>query len=135
MLKYFLCIHFALTIFLMVLIFVPLGFSQVDLAQEAYAIFERNCLNCHGEHGAFTEAIVIEHSSLIETRSVVPRNPGASSVYQRLIEKRVEKRMPLGQPALSPAAIDTIRHWISGGCAELGITATDICVHSTQLDA
>ena len=115
MLKYFLCIHCALTIFLMVLIFVPLGFSQVNLAQEAYAIFEQNCLNCHGEHGAFTEAIVIEHSSLIETGSVVPRNPGASELFQRLIDKRPERRMPLGQPALSPAAIDTIRRWILAG--------------------
>lgn len=84
MLKYFLCIHCALTIFLMVLIFVPLGFSQVNLDQEAYAIFEQNCLNCHGEHGAFTEAIVIDHTALIETRSVVPRNPDASSVYAPL---------------------------------------------------
>ena len=77
MLKYFICVHIALTIFLMALIFVPLGFSQVDLAQEAYAIFEQNCLNCHGEHGAFTEAIVIEHPSLIETRSVVSEEPGS----------------------------------------------------------
>ena len=111
MLKYF----FAFTIFLMVLIFVPLGFPQVNLAQQAYVIFEQNCLNCHGEHGAFTEAIVIEHSSLLETRSVVPRNPGASELFQRLIDKRPERRMPLGQPSLSPAAIDTIRRWILAG--------------------
>ena len=89
--------------------------AQENLAQEAYAIFEQNCLNCHGEHGAFTEAIVIEHSSLIETGSVVPRNPGASELFQRLIDKRLERRMPLGQPALSPATIDTIRRWILAG--------------------
>ena len=46
MLKYFLRVHFAFIIFLMVLIFAPLGFSQVDLAQQAYAIFEQSCLNC-----------------------------------------------------------------------------------------
>ena len=28
--------------------------AQQDIAQEAYLIFQQNCLNCHGEHGAFT---------------------------------------------------------------------------------
>ncbi len=99
----------------MVLTFVSLGFSQDDLAQQAYAIFEQNCLNCHGEYGAFTEAIIIEYSALIETGSVVPRRPGASELYQRLIEKRLERRMPLRQPPLTPAAVDTIRRWILAG--------------------
>ena len=106
------------TIFLMVLVFVSLGFTQDDLAQQAYAIFERNCLNCHGEHGAFTEEIIIEHTALIETGAVVPRRPGASELYKRLIEKRIEKRMPLGQPPLSPAAINTIRRWIQAGAPD-----------------
>ena len=102
----------------MVLTFVSLGFSQDDLAQQAYAIFERNCLNCHGEHGAYTEEIIIEHTTLIETGAVVPRRPGVSELYKRLIEKRVEKRMPLGQPPLSPAAINTIRRWIQAGAPD-----------------
>ena len=46
---------------------------------------------------------------------VVPREPGASELYQRLIEKRLERRMPRGQPPLTPAAIDTIRRWILAG--------------------
>ena len=89
--------------------------AQQNIAQQAYGIFEQNCLNCHGEHGAFTEAIIIEHTALIETGAVVPRKPGASELYQRLIEKRVERRMPLGQPPLTPAAVGTIRRWIQAG--------------------
>ena len=110
------CIIFSL---LVVSALVVLGFGTADaqqnLAQQAYGIFEQNCLNCHGEHGAFTEEIIIEHTALIETGVVVPKRPGASALYQRLIEKRVEKRMPLGQPPLTPAAIDTIRRWILAG--------------------
>ena len=126
MLKHFICVHFALTTFLMVLIFVPLGFSQVDLAQQAYAIFEQSCLNCHGEHGAFTEAIIIDYTALIETGVVVAGKPGASELYQRLIEKRVEKRMPLGQPPLSRAAINTIRGWILAGAPSWETLGDDV---------
>ena len=109
---------FALTIFLIVLVFVSLGFSQVDLAEQAYAIFEQNCLNCHGEYGSFTEEIIIDHTLLLETGAVVPRNPLASAVYTRLLEKDLGKRMPLGQPELSPAAINTIRRWILAGAPD-----------------
>ena len=109
-------------ILLIVLTLVILGFGTADaqqnLAQQVSAIFQQNCLNCHGEHGAFTEEIIIEHTALIETRAVVPRRPGVSELYQRLIEKRVEKRMPLGQPPLSPDAIDTIRRWILAGAPD-----------------
>jgi len=89
--------------------------AQQNLAQQAYAIFEQSCLNCHGADGAFTEEIIIEYTSLIETGAVVSGEPDASELYKRLIEERVEKRMPLGQPPLTPAAIDTIRQWILAG--------------------
>ena len=96
--------------------------AQENLAQEAYAIFERNCLNCHGQHGAFTEEVIIEHTALIENGTVIPGKPGASEFYQRLIENAPEKRMPLGQPPLPPTAIDTIRRWILAGAPDWGDT-------------
>ena len=89
--------------------------AQQNLAQQAYAIFEQSCLNCHGAHGAFTEEIIIEYAALIETGAVVSGKPDVSELYKRLIEERVEKRMPLGQAPLTPAAIDTIRRWILAG--------------------
>ena len=89
--------------------------AQQNLAQQAYAIFEQNCLNCHGEHGAFTEEIIIEHTALIETGAVVPGKPIESELYRRLLVKDPAKRMPLGQPQLSPAAILTIGNWIQVG--------------------
>ena len=116
-------------IMLIVLALGILGFQAADaqenIAQQAYAIFQRNCLNCHGEHGAFTEQIIIDHTLLIETGSVVPRKPGVSELYKRLIDKRIEQRMPLGHPALSPAAIDTIRSWIVAGAPDWASPETD----------
>ena len=92
--------------------------AQQNLAQQAYAIFQQNCLNCHGQHGAFTEEIIIEHTALIENGTVIPGNPDGSEFYRRLIETAVEKRMPLGQPPLPPASIDTIRQWIQAGATD-----------------
>ena len=92
--------------------------AQENLAQQAYAIFEQSCLNCHGEHGAFTEQIIIEHTALIETGAVVPGKPIESELYKRLLVKDPAKRMPLGQPQLPPAAILTIGNWIQRGAPD-----------------
>ena len=109
----------ARNLFLITLTLIALGlgsaYAQENLAQQASAIFERNCLNCHGEHGAFTEEIIIEYTALIKTGAVIPGKPEISEVYKRLVENRVERRMPLGQPPLSEAAIETIRQWIEAG--------------------
>ncbi len=86
--------------------------AQENLAQQAYAIFEQSCLNCHGEHGAFTEEIIIEHTALIETGAVVPGKPIESELYRRLLTNDPAKRMPLGQPQLPPDVILTIGNWI-----------------------
>ena len=107
-------------IFLVILTFVILGFgtaqAQNNLAQEAYAIFQQSCLGCHGEHGAFSEDLIIDRAALIASGTIVPRNPNASEFFKRLIEDTPEKpRMPWGLPALSADAIETIRRWIAAG--------------------
>ena len=92
--------------------------AQQNLAQEAYAIFEDACLICHGKNGSYTEALIIEHAALIDDGKVVPGNPDGSVLYQRLIETNLAKRMPQGQPALDPEAIETIRQWIAVGAPD-----------------
>ena len=93
--------------------------AQENLAQEAYAIFQQSCLNCHGEHGAYTEQLIIEHTALVAPGgAIIPGNPEASEFYQRLIETALERRMPLGQPPLPSAAIDTVRRWILAGAPD-----------------
>ena len=107
-------------IFLVILTVVVLGFgtaqAQNNLAQETYAIFQQSCLGCHGEHGAFTQDLIIEHAALIAGGTIIPRNPNASEFLKRLIEDTPEKpRMPWRQPALSADALETIRQWIAVG--------------------
>ena len=108
---------------LIVLLFLILGFQNVaaqsQLAQDAYAIFEASCLNCHGPDGAFRETLLMEHSELIEGGTVVPGNPDASELYKRLLgptENGVQ--MPFGQQPLPPQSIDTVRRWILTGAPE-----------------
>ena len=111
--KYILLIVFALVILVS-----KTTDAQQNLAQQASAIFQQNCLNCHGEHGAFTEEIIIEHTALIETGAVVPGKPIESELYKRLLTNDPVKRMPLGQPQLPPAAILTIGNWIQAGAPD-----------------
>ena len=110
-------------IYFMLLLILTVGISsahaQGNVAQQAYAIFQQNCFNCHGPSGPFRDDLLIEHSALIDSEVVVPRNPGQSEFYKRLIQNSAEKpRMPLGQPALPPAALQTIRSWIAEGAPD-----------------
>ena len=103
-----------------ILTLILLGFgtaqAQENVAQQAYTIFQQSCLGCHGEHGAFTEDLIIDRAALVASGTIIPRNPNASEFLKRLIEDTAEKpRMPWGQPALSVEAIQTIRNWIQAG--------------------
>ena len=113
-------------IFLVILTFVMLGFgtaqAQENLAQSAYTILQKNCALCHGEHGSFTEDLVLAYTSLIETGTIIPGDPDASEFYRRLIENTPEKpRMPWGQPALSADALETIYQWIAVGAPDWAV--------------
>ena len=98
--------------------------AQQQIAQDAYAIFEQSCLICHGPDGAYKETLLIEHNALIEKGTVVPGNPDASELYNRLVTTDEAKRMPRQQPQLSTQAINTIRDWILAGAPDWAATST-----------
>ncbi|MCY3721536.1 MAG: leucine-rich repeat domain-containing protein [Candidatus Poribacteria bacterium] len=109
---------YTLTILTFILMPCMIASAQQDLAQEAYLIFQQNCLNCHGPHGTFTEKIVIDSASgLVDAGAVVPGVPIQSELYTRLLETNPTKRMPLGGQ-LSPQAILTIGNWIQAGAPD-----------------
>ena len=72
--------------------------AQQQIAQDAYAIFEQSCFICHGPEGSFKESLLIDHNTLIQNGTVVPGNPDASELYNRLVTTDEAKRMPLNQP-------------------------------------
>ena len=105
---------------LVFLTFIALGVlptdAQQNVAQDAYLILEQKCLTCHGPNGPFTEELIIESAAqLVESGAVVRGVPIQSELFRRLLDGDEAKRMPLGQPPLSPAAIQKIGAWIQAG--------------------
>ena len=54
------------------------AYTQQPISQQAFVIFEQHCLDCHGEFGSYTDALLIKHADLIEDRAVIPGQPDAS---------------------------------------------------------
>ena len=93
--------------------------AQENLAQQVSAIFQQNCLNCHGPSGPFKEALLLDRSALIDTQVVIPGNPGNSEFYKRLLGPTENgPQMPLNLPPLSPEAVETIARWITTGAPD-----------------
>ena len=96
-----------------------IGSAQAQVAQDAYAIFKRSCLGCHGAGGPAAPFLLIEdHSALVaEGGAVVPGDPDASRLYKRLLGEG-GALMPAGGPPLPDAEIETVKSWISAGAAD-----------------
>ncbi len=121
------CKHYHLTTLIGLLLLI-VGSQNVhpqqQIALDTYAIFQQSCLICHGPDGAYKESLLMEHNALIEKGSVVPGNPDASELYDRLLNTDTAKRMPLGQPQLPTQSINTIRNWILAGAPDWTATST-----------
>ena len=108
---------------IVILICIGLAFATADaqenLAQQASAIFQQNCLNCHGPSGSHKEALLIDRNALVDTKVVIPGNPENSEFYKRLLGPTENgPQMPLNLPPLSPEAIETIARWITIGAPD-----------------
>ena len=93
--------------------------AQQPLAQQAFTVFEEHCLDCHGEFGSYTDALLIRRANLIVDRAVVRKQPDASKLYLRLLgDTDTGSQMPLGQDPLDAKEIATIRRWIEAGAPD-----------------
>ena len=111
---------------IVILICIGLAFATADaqenLAQQASAIFQQNCLNCHGPSGSHKEALLIDRNALVDTKVVIPGAPGNSEFYRRLLGPTENgPQMPLNLPSLSPEAVETIARWITAGAPDWNV--------------
>ena len=111
--------------YLPIVVLICIGFAfatadaQENLAQQASAIFQQNCLNCHGPSGSHKEALLIERNALVDTKVVIPGDPGNSEFYKRLLGPTENgPQMPLNLPPLSPEAVETVARWITTGAPD-----------------
>ena len=119
-------------ILMLVVFFLGMGSQALSapqgLAQDAYTIFEKNCLNCHGSGGPVAAILLIEdYSVLIEKGAVVPGDPDASRLYKRLLGEG-GPLMPQGGPPLPEEKIETIKDWILAGAPDWAVPSLNHAV-------
>ena len=96
------------------------GFASAqNIAQQASAILEHNCSSCHGDEGSFRTVLDIEYTALMESGTIVPGDPNASELYNRLLGPTDRGgQMPQGQDPLSSEHIAIIHRWILEGAPD-----------------
>lgn len=91
--------------------------STICFERDILPIFINNCTqsNCHSASSAQEGYILTEYNSIVK-KGIKKGNATDSKIYEVLIEKDLEDRMPLApNAALSAAQIKLIKQWIDDG--------------------
>jgi len=98
-------------------------------AEGAKAVLRAHCYRCHGRDGRNEGGlnVVTDLKKLVESRRVVPGDPGRSKLLQRVVsgdmppefdsEDTADDPKPLGRP--TPQDIATLRAWVKAGAPDL----------------
>ena len=111
-----------LSIFLLLVLFACRQNTKESISfnQHIRPILNEKCLPCHGGIKAMGNfSLLFEEEAFAKTESgkaaIVRGNHQKSELYQRLIHKDPEQRMPFEKEALSPKEIDHLAKWIDQG--------------------
>ncbi len=95
--------------------------KQVDFAKDVYPIFQRHCIECHGEETQEGQLRLDARAPFLQGgtsgRTVVPGEPDRSTLWLRLIDEDPERRMPQDTDPLSSKQRQVIRRWILDGAS------------------
>jgi hypothetical protein len=102
-----------------------LAADKVEFSRDVRPIFSDRCFTCHGpdaNNRSTPLRLDTEQGTQVELRggkrAIVPGDPDASEIYQRITSSNQALRMPpayTGHDALSEDEIETIRRWIVQG--------------------
>jgi hypothetical protein len=105
----------------------PADSGAVSYAQ-VQAIFDRDCVRCHGGSGALNLAASVSYGNLVNVAAaggscvasgmdrVVPGDPAMSLLYRKVLgTQSCGSAMPRGAAAMSMADTEIIRRWIAAG--------------------
>ncbi len=108
-----------LTATLLSLALAPEAVATVDFARDVEPIFHRNCYICHGSQQQMSGLrLDNRHSALTGGASgavIVPGNPSASKLLQRVSSGQDGFRMPPGDQPLGSDDLAVLRAWIAEG--------------------
>ncbi|MBX9580609.1 MAG: WD40 repeat domain-containing protein, partial [Gemmataceae bacterium] len=107
--------------------------DAADLAAKARTVLTTHCARCHGQDGAAEGGLnyAADLAKLVARKKVVPGDPDASRLFQRIAEGTMP---PEGEePRPSPAEVAAVRKWITAGAvagqatpARPAITTADV---------
>src|SRR5688572_14060307 len=94
--------------------------TRVDFERDVRPILSENCLGCHGSGlAAGGLKLTDREAALAPTKqgrpAIVAGEPDASEFLKRIRATDPAVRMPMGKDPLAPAAVETLRRWISEG--------------------
>ncbi len=103
---------------------VMLWAEPVSYNREVRPILSNNCFFCHGPDEETREAgmrLDVREAAVAENdgvRAIVPGDPGASALVQRVTAAHVEDRMPPAgsKKELTAEEIAILQRWIAEGC-------------------
>ena len=93
--------------------------ARIDFVKQVQPLLQARCFKCHGPDNQEGQ-LRLDASSAVARGGVSgpviePGDPGKSSLYQRLITRDADVRMPLNEPALKPAEVTLLKRWIEQG--------------------
>lgn len=98
----------------------PCDPNQVYFEKDILPILVSNCAfsGCHDAGTAKKNVILTSYQNLSNSQVVTPGDLGNSDLYERITETDLNKRMPLGRPALSNDQVMKIQNWILAGALD-----------------
>ncbi|MDX1564321.1 MAG: PSD1 and planctomycete cytochrome C domain-containing protein, partial [Phycisphaeraceae bacterium] len=96
------------------------SFGGVDFKKQIEPIFEAHCLKCHGPDKQKGGVRLTGRAYAIRDAdsghaALVPSDADGSSLYQRIISKNKDERMPPKGERLNAQQVQLIRQWIDAG--------------------
>lgn len=97
------------------------GSAKVNFGRDVRPILSQHCFKCHGPDvakaaaGLRLDSFAGATAQLDDGSAVVPSNPSASLLLQRVSEHDPALRMPAQAPPLKPEQIAVLRAWIEQG--------------------
>src|SRR5262245_51892043 len=101
----------------LLLLAAPQAQPEVSSADAAFAVFQKNCVGCHGDTGFAKSYMLLDRTAMIKTGKIDPGHAEDSILYKR-VTGAIEPTMPQDAPKLPDKDIATIKRWIDDGAPD-----------------